>query len=63
MYARVLGALLPTTSFMDIIGGNPDFYGPFWVPTTVIFVLFATSTVAESIAKVWSGGSGKVPFL
>eukprot|EP00842_Homolaphlyctis_polyrhiza_P006058 jgi/Hompol1/6453/HPOL_003458-RA len=29
--------------------------GPFWIPTTVIFALFVTSTMAESIAKSWSG--------
>jgi hypothetical protein len=40
---------------MTTIAGNPDLYGPFWVPTTVIFCLFAGSTIAESIAQTWSG--------
>ncbi|KAI8925930.1 hypothetical protein BC831DRAFT_458868 [Entophlyctis helioformis] len=51
---RILSSLMPTKSFVDTIGDNPDFYGPFWIPTTVIFALFATSTMAESIAKAWS---------
>ena len=52
--ARMMSALNPTSNFNNLISGNPDLYGPFWVPTTVIFVLFATSTVAESIAKIAS---------
>jgi hypothetical protein len=33
---------------------NPDLYGPFWVPTTLIFVLFAVTTLSGSLAAVWS---------
>ena len=51
---RILATLIPTKDFNETIGDNPDFYGPFWIPTTVIFCLFAASTVAESIAKAWS---------
>jgi hypothetical protein len=51
----MLLAIWPTSSFSAHIAGNPDFYGPFWIPTTVIFCLFATSTMAESISKKWSG--------
>ncbi|KAH9251424.1 hypothetical protein BASA81_010718 [Batrachochytrium salamandrivorans] len=51
---RILSSVMPVKSIMDLIDQNPDFYGPFWVPTTVIFTLFATSTMAESIAKAWS---------
>ncbi|KAL2918096.1 hypothetical protein HK105_202510 [Polyrhizophydium stewartii] len=52
---RILASVLPTKSFPELLGNNPDFYGPFWIPTTVIFTLFATSTMAESIARAWSG--------
>ena len=52
---RISAAVLPTQSFLDTIGTNPDLYGPFWIPTTVIFALFSTSTIAESIAMAWSG--------
>ncbi|KAK5670973.1 hypothetical protein QVD99_001051 [Batrachochytrium dendrobatidis] len=51
---RIITTIMPMKSFMELIDQNPDFYGPFWVPTTVIFTLFATSTMAESIAKAWS---------
>ncbi|KAI8611406.1 hypothetical protein BC830DRAFT_1054285, partial [Chytriomyces sp. MP71] len=46
---RILAALVPRDSFMDKISSNPDLYGPFWVPTTVIFALFITSFIAGSI--------------
>ncbi|KAI8893389.1 hypothetical protein BC833DRAFT_531829 [Globomyces pollinis-pini] len=51
---RMLAAIVPTKQFHTVLANNPDFYGPFWIPTTVIFVLFAASTVAESIANKFS---------
>ncbi|KAJ3318593.1 hypothetical protein HDV06_007175 [Boothiomyces sp. JEL0866] len=47
---RMLLAVLPKKSILSEISDNPDFYGPFWIPATVVFALFATSTVAQSIA-------------
>ena len=49
---RMLASLNPLVDFNNLLSGNPDLYGPFWVPTTVIFVLFATSTFAESLIKL-----------
>jgi protein YIPF1/2 len=44
------------------INNNPDLYGkwqphkgPFWIPTTVIVSLFATSSLAAAIAKKLNG--------
>lgn len=51
----MLASVLPDGKFIPGLQNNPDFYGPFWIPTTVIFCLFATSTIAESIALKWSG--------
>lgn len=47
---RMLESILPRGQFMDKIGTNPDLYGPFWIATTVIFALFATSSIAGSIS-------------
>ncbi|KAJ3252934.1 hypothetical protein HK103_001080 [Boothiomyces macroporosus] len=47
---RMVLAMIPQKSILAEIADNPDFYGPFWIPATVVFCLFATSTVAQSIA-------------
>ncbi|ORX89964.1 Yip1-domain-containing protein [Basidiobolus meristosporus CBS 931.73] len=47
----MIQSLVPfKTNFLEVIGDNPDLYGPFWVATTVIFTMFITSSLAESIA-------------
>ncbi|KND00148.1 uncharacterized protein SPPG_04489 [Spizellomyces punctatus DAOM BR117] len=43
---RIVATVIPKQKFADVLGTNPDLYGPFWIATTVIFALFATSTVA-----------------
>lgn len=55
--ARVLSTLnpVPTSSFNEIIGENPDLYGPFWIPTTTVFILFAASIIGQSIKESWAG--------
>ena len=30
--------------------GNPDFYGPFWIATTVVVILFMTGTISQYLA-------------
>ncbi|KAL8712033.1 MAG: hypothetical protein Q9220_003729 [cf. Caloplaca sp. 1 TL-2023] len=49
---RCLAALIPitNTSFLDILDGNPDLYGPFWIATTVVFILFLTGTISQYLA-------------
>jgi len=44
-------ALYPRANFLDILDGNPDLYGPFWIATTVIFILFLSGTIAQYVAK------------
>lgn len=34
-------------------GGYPDFYGPFWICTTLVFVLFFASTVVGLLFSFW----------
>ncbi|KAK9453166.1 hypothetical protein V1511DRAFT_535838 [Dipodascopsis uninucleata] len=52
---RCVYALYPRVSFVETVGDNPDLYGPFWIASTVILVLFFSSTVAGAIASHLSG--------
>ncbi|KAI8816011.1 uncharacterized protein EV422DRAFT_501810, partial [Fimicolochytrium jonesii] len=54
---RMLGTLLPNISFTDLIGTNPDLYGPFWIATTVIFSIFIASSVAGSLNALLRNGT------
>ncbi|KAI7831433.1 hypothetical protein BC939DRAFT_437000 [Gamsiella multidivaricata] len=47
---RCMASIIPKGKFLDVMEGGPDLYGPFWIATTVIFVLFVTSSIAESIS-------------
>ena len=47
---RCLAALYPRANFLDVLDGNPDLYGPFWIATTVIFILFLTGTISWKLA-------------
>ncbi|KAI9595663.1 hypothetical protein BDF19DRAFT_61284 [Syncephalis fuscata] len=51
---RAKAALIPQGSFIDRIALTPDLYGPFWIPTTVIFTCFVTSSLAGSLAAYLS---------
>ncbi|KAJ3101196.1 hypothetical protein HDU96_010085, partial [Phlyctochytrium bullatum] len=46
---RLLASVLPRGGFLASLSPTPDLYGPFWVPTTVVFCLFVTSSIAGSI--------------
>ncbi|KAF9286281.1 hypothetical protein BGZ68_003062 [Mortierella alpina] len=46
---RCFASVIPKDNFLEVMGGSPDLYGPFWIATTVIFVLFVTSSIVESI--------------
>jgi protein YIPF1/2 len=37
--------------FLDILDGNPDLYGPFWIATTVVVILFLTGTISQYLAR------------
>lgn len=51
---RIKGSLLPRPkgAFFDLISANPDLYGPFWISTTLIFVMAMTGNLASYIAFV-----------
>jgi len=33
--------------FIEKLNNNPDFYGPFWILTTIIFLLGSTGNLAR----------------
>jgi len=49
---RIKGALLPRPkgAFWELIGTNPDLYGPFWIATTLIFTMAMTGNLASYFA-------------
>ncbi|KAL9104002.1 MAG: hypothetical protein Q9163_001022 [Psora crenata] len=47
---RCRSALYPSAPFLDILDGNPDLYGPFWIATTVVFILFITGTISQYLS-------------
>lgn len=49
---RCRTALFPRSNFLDILDGNPDLYGPFWIATTVVFILFITGTISQYLASI-----------
>ncbi|KAF9931819.1 hypothetical protein FBU30_009515 [Linnemannia zychae] len=59
---RCMASIIPKENFLDVMQGNPDLYGPFWIPTTVIFVLFVASSIVESINAYTAGVPYKYDF-
>ena len=55
--ARCWAALFPRANFLDVLDGNPDLYGPFWIATTVVLILFLGGTVSQYLSA-----SGSAPF-
>ncbi|KAI0198937.1 Yip1-domain-containing protein [Astrocystis sublimbata] len=53
--SRCWAALWPRDNFLDVLEGNPDLYGPFWIATTVILILFLGGTISQYIAKTGAG--------
>lgn len=52
---RSLAALYPKQNFLDVLEGNPDLYGPFWIATTVVVILFLTGTISQYLAEKGKG--------
>jgi len=56
---RFLAGLVPVGQpFFERIKENPDFYGPLWVTTTILFLLAICSNFASYIAY-WSAGEAR----
>ncbi|OTB00063.1 hypothetical protein M426DRAFT_324566 [Hypoxylon sp. CI-4A] len=69
--ARCWAALYPRANFLDVLEGNPDLYGPFWIATTVVLILFLGGTISQYLSsthqepfvydfKLLSGAAGLV---
>lgn len=50
MVKRCWAAIFPRANFLDVLEGNPDLYGPFWIATTVVVILFLTGTISAYLA-------------
>ncbi|KXX82121.1 Protein YIP5 [Madurella mycetomatis] len=48
---RCGAALYPRANFLDVLEGNPDLYGPFWIATTVVLILFLGGTISDYLAS------------
>ncbi|KAL6719848.1 hypothetical protein ACLMJK_001769 [Lecanora helva] len=48
---RCSSSLYPRAPFLDILDGNPDLYGPFWIATTLVFILFVTATISQYLSE------------
>lgn len=55
MLKRCFAALIPRSNFLDVLDGNPDLYGPFWIATTVVVILFMTGTISGYLAQLGKG--------
>lgn len=55
VFHRCCSALLPflpnSASFLDTLDGAPDLYGPVWIATTVVVILFLTGTISQKLAS------------
>ena len=49
--SRCWAALFPRANFLDVLEGNPDLYGPFWIATTVVLILFLGGTVSQYLSN------------
>ncbi|KAJ4989668.1 yip1 domain family [Stagonosporopsis vannaccii] len=47
---RCTATIYPRANFLDVLEGNPDLYGPVWIATTVVVILFLTGTISQYLA-------------
>jgi protein YIPF1/2 len=56
--SRCWAALYPRANFLDVLEGNPDLYGPFWIATTVVLILFLGASINDYLST-----TDGVPFV
>ncbi|KAJ2857058.1 hypothetical protein J3B02_001250 [Coemansia erecta] len=59
---RAYLAVVPKDSFLDVYNANPDLWGTFWIPTSVIFFMFVTASLSQNIAEALSGANREYDF-
>ncbi|KAK5112366.1 hypothetical protein LTR62_004329 [Meristemomyces frigidus] len=52
---RCRSTLYPRANFLDTLDGHPDLYGPFWIATTVVVILFLTGTISAYLQSTGKG--------
>lgn len=53
---RLLAGVIPLgKGFFARVGDRPDIYGPFWLTTTLLFLLAIASNFASFVAYWWAG--------
>ncbi|KAF8863190.1 Yip1-domain-containing protein [Acephala macrosclerotiorum] len=52
--SRCWAAIYPRANFLDVLEGNPDLYGPIWIATTVVFILFLGGTISKYLVETTS---------
>ncbi|KAF3052344.1 hypothetical protein E8E11_010353 [Didymella keratinophila] len=50
VFRRCTATIYPRANFLDVLEGNPDLYGPVWIATTVVVILFLTGTINQYLA-------------
>jgi hypothetical protein len=52
VFFRLIRALFPfKRDFIDVVRKNPDFYGPLWITTSLIFMMAAAGNLASSLTS------------
>ncbi|KAM0790213.1 hypothetical protein ACM66B_005527 [Microbotryomycetes sp. NB124-2] len=60
---RCWKTMVPLEDYVqEVLSDVPDLYGPFWVPTTLVFSLFLTTSLSSSIHAYLDGESYKYDF-
>lgn len=55
---RILATIVPpfNDQFLELVKPAPDFYGPFWVLTTIVFLLGIVGNFANYVLSKFSNG-------
>ncbi|KAJ5219179.1 uncharacterized protein N7498_001278 [Penicillium cinerascens] len=48
---RCVAVVYPRSNFLDVLEGNADLYGPVWIATTVVVILFLTGTISQWLSN------------
>lgn len=49
--SRCWATIYPRANFTEVMEGNPDLYGPLWIATTVVFILFLGGTINRYLSE------------
>ncbi|KAK4050181.1 hypothetical protein OIO90_005163 [Microbotryomycetes sp. JL221] len=60
---RCFKTMVPREDYVaEVLSDVPDLYGPFWVPTTLVFSLFLTTSLSTSVHAYLDGESYRYDF-